>query len=151
GPAAHPARATRLLREVIAEVPNRRDNQVFVTLRPYKGIKLSGGESTFQQSTEDSELVADGAGVVMRARIGRGLLGIEVIHIHEPQPLRSGVEGCSDQVIAGSDPVELCERIDPALPFLIVWKRQRVHCRLADFVLASLGDEKLPRNNRSFE
>src|ERR1019366_6932938 len=69
--------------------------------------------------------------------------------VPEVQPLGSHVNRGGYQVFAGRNPVELCERIEPFLLLIVVWKWQFEDLRLAHFVLQSFGEVELAGNQRT--
>src|SRR5206468_7068841 len=104
-----------------------------------------------QNPAVDGKVVRQRAGVVVRGRVGRSLLGIEVVYVDVRQAARGEVNGRRYQILLRGDPVKLAERVDPFLLLLVVWERQCIDSGLANLVFESFGKVELARQNRTFE
>src|SRR6185295_19342812 len=94
-----------------------------------------------QDAAQDSEVVNEGAGVVVLPVAGSYRLGIEVIGIDEVGVLRAEVKRRRDELFGGDDPIELSKGVEGLSPGLVIGKRQRAN-RIALKIIVNGGDEE---------
>src|ERR1039458_6289288 len=140
-----------LLREIVAAISGGSEDEIGGALAPDSGVEAGDGEDGFEQAAEDGEAVGEGAAVVVGTGVGGGGFGVEVIDVHESEPLGSDVCGGRDEVVVRDDPIQLRKRVEALLLLQVEGKGQGVDGSLADLVIDAFGEIEFARDDGAFE
>ncbi len=140
-----------LLGEIVSAVPGGRNLQILLAPPPDAHVKAGHRIRGLEQRCAESHAMRQRAGVIVRAGVRRGLLRIEVVHVHVAQPLRHDVKGGGDELFVGGYPVQLGEGIQAFHRLLIARKGQGVDCGLLEFVFEAFGQVEFAGQDGAFE